>query len=204
MGATALSFYILSWSYLYVNPLLGLKTYWGGIVKMGTAGSGGRQIDPLRQAVTTMPEVMLLFLGIGLVVVVLRAVRSGEGEWRLLLAWMLIPILRQSIPGGVNFDGIRHFLEFLPAAALVTGIGVDQAAAWFVLRRWASGRLVWAAVVLALALNLAQAYRLFYAFMHLYLNQLTGGMHGARDRFLGTEASNYRARSYRQGMEWLN
>jgi hypothetical protein len=40
--------------------------------------------------------------------------------------------------------------------------------------------------------------------MHLYYNQLTGGLDGARDRFLGTEASDYWASSYRQGMEWLN
>jgi hypothetical protein len=35
---------------------------------------------------------------------------------RLLLAWLLIPILRLSIPSGVNFDGIRHSNS--PAAAL--------------------------------------------------------------------------------------
>ncbi len=204
MGATALAFYIISWPYLYANPLVGLKTYWGGIVEMGTAGTAGWQIDPLRQAVTTMPEVMLLFLGIGLAVVALRALRSADGVWRLLLAWTLVPILRLSIPGGLNFDGIRHFLEFLPAAALVAGIGVDQAASWFEHWRSTSGRLVRAVVVSALALNLVQAYRVFYPFMHLYYNQLTGGLHGARDRFLGTEASDYWASSYRQGMVWLN
>ncbi len=171
---------------------------------MGTAGSAGWQIDPLRQVVTTMPEVMLLFLGIGLAVVVLRAARSKEGVWRLLLAWMLIPILRLSIPSGVNFDGIRHFLEFLPAAALMAGDRRRPDGRWFGRRRWASGGLVRAVVVFALALNLVQAYRLFYPFMHLYYNQLTGGLHGARDRFLGTEASDYWASSYRQGMEWLN
>ena len=61
-----------------------------------------------------------------------------------------------------------------------------------------------AAVVFALVLNLVQAYRLFYPFMHLYYNQLTGGLNGARDHFLGTEASDYWASGSRQGMEWLN
>jgi hypothetical protein len=59
-------------------------------------------------------------------------------------------------------------------------------------------------VVVLPGAELVQAYRLFYPFMHLYYNQLTGGLDGARDRFLGTEASDYWASSYRQGMEWLN
>ena len=91
---------------------------------------------------------MLLFLGIGLAVVVLRAVRRSEGVWRLLLVWMLIPILRLSIPSGLNFDGIRHFLEFLPAAALggrdrsgperpMNGAGVGRPASRCV-RPWSS------------------------------------------------------------------
>jgi hypothetical protein len=59
-------------------------------------------------------------------------------------------------------------------------------------------------VVTALALNLVQAYRLFYPYAHIYYNQLTGGLQGARDRFLGDEATDYIAASYREGMEWLN
>ena len=35
MAACVAGFYFLSWPYLYANPLLGLKTYWGGIVKIG-------------------------------------------------------------------------------------------------------------------------------------------------------------------------
>jgi hypothetical protein len=203
MGA-ALSFYILSWPRLYADPLLGLKTYWGGILEMGIAGSAGWQIDPLHQVVTTMPEAVLLFLVIGFAAVVFWAARTNSGVWRLLALWLVIPILRLSIPDGLNFDAIRHYLEFLPVAALIAGVGMDQTARWIGRKRPASGRLVRAAVVFVLALNLAQAYRLFYPFMHLYYSQLTGGLHGARDRFLGTEASDYWASSYRQGMEWLN
>jgi hypothetical protein len=138
--AACVAFYF-SWPYLYADPLLGLKTYWGGIVKMGTAGSYGWQIDPVRQVVTTMPEVMLLFLGIGLVVVATRAARSGGGVWRLLLAWLLIPILRLSIPSGLTR---RHpaLLEFLPAAALGGRDRHRPTAGWFERQRWASGGLV--------------------------------------------------------------
>ncbi len=204
MAASAWGFYFISWPYLDTNPLWGLKFYWGGMFKMGIAGSTQWQIDPLRQVVTTMPEVMLLFLVIGTAIVLIRAAGKGGALWRLLVAWSVIPILRVSIPSGSNFDGIRHFLEFLPAAALIAGVGVDQAARWLERRKWAPAVLLRTVVILALVANLGQAYRLFYPYVHIYYNQLTGGLQGARDRFLGTEASDYWASSYRQGMEWLN
>jgi hypothetical protein len=204
MGASALSFYFLSWPYLVANPLRGLKTYWGAMFQMGSAGSTQWQIDPIRQVVTTMPEVMLLFFAIGLAIVLFRAVREDEPRWRLLAVWLIIPILRVSIPTGANFDGIRHFLEFLPAAALIAGVGVDQTARWIERGQWAPGGLVRGLVVGLLVLNLIQANLAFYPYLHIYYNQLTGGLHGARDGFLGSEASDYWASSYRQGMEWLS
>jgi hypothetical protein len=61
--------------------------------------------------------------------------------------------------------------------------------------------------VTALALiliNLFQIYILFFPYLHLYYNQFTGGLSGAQERFLGREATDYWAGSYRPGMEWLN
>jgi hypothetical protein len=65
----------------------------------------------------------------------------------------------------------------------------------------------WTARLITLTLisiNLLQIYFLFYPYLHLYYNQFTGGLSGARERFLGREATDYWAGSYRPGMEWLN
>jgi hypothetical protein len=43
-----------------------------------------------------------------------------------------------------------------------------------------------------------------YPFLPICYNQLTGGLHGARDSFRESGASEDWASSYRQGMEWLN
>jgi Dolichyl-phosphate-mannose-protein mannosyltransferase len=204
MVLTSVGVYILSWSFLYANPFLGLKHYWGDIFRVATVGGDHWQIGPLLQTVTTMPEIMLIFLGIGLAFVIGQLFRENKTFWRLMLVWLIFPILRLSIPGGVNFDGIRHFLEFVPAAALIAGFGLERSIHWVAAKQWIPQ---WSAKLIALTLilaNLFQIYFLFFPYLHLYYNQFTGGLSGAREKFLGREATDYWAGSYRPGMEWLN
>jgi 4-amino-4-deoxy-L-arabinose transferase-like glycosyltransferase len=204
MAFTSAGLYLLSWPFLYSNPYLGLRHHWGQIFLVGTEGASHWQIGPLLQTVTTMPEVMLICLGIGLCVVTAVLVRKNTPFWRLALVWLIFPILRLSVPTGVNFDGIRHYLEFVPAAALIAGYGLAQSIRWVVNKKWLPE---WIANVLAItliAVNLFQVYYVYQPYLHLYYNLFTGGLSGARDRFLGREATDYWAVSYRPGMEWLN
>lgn len=204
MVVVSVSVYILSWPFLYANPYLGLKTYWGAVLHVGTGGGNHWQIGPLLQTVTTTPEVMHIFLVIGLLFVISRLSSNNTPFWRLIILWLTFPILRLSIPTGTNFDGIRHFLEFAPAAALIAGFGLEQSIQWVAGKKWLPQ---WTARLIALTLisiNLLQIYFLFYPYLHLYYNQFTGGLSGARERFLGREATDYWAGSYRPGMEWLN
>ena len=204
MVLSSVGVYILSWPFLYSNPYLGLKSYWGEIFHMGVGGESHWQVNALLQAVTTMPEIMLFFLGIGLVIIAGLVFRENKVFWHLILVWLIFPILRVSIPSAVNVDGIRHFLEFVPAAALIAGFGMEKSINWVTGKKWLPK---WSARLIALSLilvNLLQIYFLFFPYLHLYYNQFTGGLYGAREGFLGKEASDYWAVSYRPGMEWLN
>ncbi len=217
-GIAALAVYFTSWPYLYAHPLNNLKTYWHYIFTQGgRTGGPGWSIDPLRQVLTTMPEVMLLALATGLILAAIRVFRTESENrvdtpnppdptiLRVLLLWLVFPILRVSLPGAVNFDGIRHFLEFVPAAALLAGYGAAQAVR--LLQRIAPRFPTIAARALPMILlvaNMVQINLSFYPFLHLYYNALTGGLSGARQGWLGMEAGDYWASSYRQGMEWLS
>ena len=204
MGAVALAFYILSWPYLYANPLNNLKGYWGYILSQGgRSGGSAWNLDPILQLVTTMPEFMLLLLGIGLVVVGVRAFKKSSSTWFLLLAWFTVPILRASLPGMVNFNGIRHFLEFVPAAALIAGFGVSQLVSWAGRQRRIGQFWPGAVALLLLAVNLAGIYPRYYPYLHLYYNSLAGGLAGARAGGLTDETVDYWGSSYRQGMDWV-
>ena len=66
---------------------------------------------------------MLLFLLAGIIIIIHRLLQKDQTVFRLWLAWLMVPIIRISLPGMINFGGIRHFLEFIPAAALIAGYG---------------------------------------------------------------------------------
>jgi len=202
----SISTYILSWPFLYPNPYFGLKAYWGHILYEGAGDKYQWQIDPLRQVITTMPEVMLIFLIIGLIILLGSLFRNKNNNpfWHLVIVWLIFPVLRVSIPSGVNFDGVRHFLEFVPAAAIIAGFGLDQSINWVVSKNWIQLITARIVVIILIIINLFQAYTLFYPYMHLYYNQFVGGLAGAKDKFLGNEATDYWAGSYRPGMEWVN
>jgi hypothetical protein len=196
MGAVSLAFYVMSWPYLYANPLNNLKGYWGYILSQGGREGGlGWNIDPIRQLVTTMPEFMLLLLGIGLVLVSVKAFKKSSSIWLLLVLWLAVPVLRASLPGMVNFNGIRHFLEFVPAAALIAGYGVSQLVSRAGRQREVG--LFWsgAAALILLIANLAGIYPRFYPYLHLYYNSLAGGLSGAPP--IGVNRTRHRQRDPR-------
>lgn len=148
---------------------------------------------PLHVLLTTPPIVLVLGL--------LGAVAPGvDGKLRLfLLLWTLVPIARVSAPGMRDFDGVRHFLEFLPPLAILAAIGLER-----LLRlARAEHRLVRvAAVGAAVAPGLVVT-----AATHpngiCYYNGLIGGLGGAAKAGI-LDATDYWGNSYWQGLDWLN
>ena len=207
MAFSGVAFYLLSWPNLYANPINNLKSYWRYILSQGDrAGGAGWNLDPIRQTIFSMPEWMLLLLCAGLVLVVLQAWRARREKtalWPLLLLWLAVPILRASMPGAVNFDGIRHFVEFLPAAALIAGYAASRIAAWLADQDSARRLAFGAGAVLILALNLAWIVPGQYPYLHIYYNSLTGGLAGAQKAGLVGSVTEYWGSSYRSGMQWL-
>jgi hypothetical protein len=203
MTALALLTFFASWPWLYRN---GWRRLGKHVLAFATQGDraphSGWNPDPLLQAVVTMPELPLLLLIVGTAVLVARLVRGEDerGTARLLLVWMTVPVLRNSVPGAVNFDGIRHFLEFLPAAALVTAVGAAS-----LVRRIAAPQRTAAACALTLLLvaNVGTALVRYHPFEPLYFNRLVGGLRGASERFGIPEATDYWGGSYRHGLRWL-
>jgi len=202
MFSSFLSVYFLSWPYLYANPQR-LINYYTYIFFQGGRQGAGINGEIWQQVVFTMPEVMLLCLLIGLVYLVLNA-KKGKTIWpRFLLIWLLFPLLRASLPGMVNFDGIRHFLEFLPAAALIAGLGGSQLISMIENRLKGSRVAVSTAFAVLLVINYTSIYWTYHPFQHLYYNRIVGGLPGASEVFGPNEATDYWAASYRQGMDWL-
>jgi len=202
VGVAAVVF-VAAWPWLYASPAERLKIHLAAFVTQGhrAPGPGWWNWDPLVQVVATTPVVVLALLVIGMAVAGRTAWTGAPraGALRLALAWMLVPLARASAPGTVNFDGIRHFAEFLPAAALLAGSG----GAWIVEAAGRRRTLAAAATAAALAADLGLAIARYHPYEALYYNGRVGGLRGAQVRHGFAEATDYWGSSYREGAGWL-
>ncbi len=222
MAAAALSVYVLSWPILQRHPKKIFKYFEYLFSQGGRIGDPGWKWRPSQLVLSSMPEIMLLLWLAGLVLILVYGL-AGSGWFqkeeqqipvgktrtppiflRLLFVWSLLPIIRISLPGMINFDGIRHFIEFVPAAALIAGwCGVE------IIMRFAGKRRYWVRTGIGLLLaavlfNGTTAILQCYPYSHVYFNKFVGGQKGAEVFFGSEETSDYWASSYRQGLRWLN
>lgn len=205
MGALAIGLFVASWPYLYSDPIHGIRSHLAYILSQGSRqGEPIWNLRPLLQTITTMPEWMLICLTVGIVFIIIQLRRGHLPFGRLLLVWLAVPILRISMPNMSNFDGIRHFLEFLPAAALIAGYGAASLVKWLSSSGTTRRLLLTTGILGLMAANTAFIYTKFNPYPHLYYNNLVGGLPGARLTFCCDEASDYWATSYRLGQDWLS
>jgi hypothetical protein len=200
--AGAIVFYA-SWPYLWEDPVRHIGQNLRYLLMQKLVVREESMAPALTNIVLTTPIPFLAFVLAGMAAIAPRLrERDPPAVW--LAAWVAVVVGRLYLPGAINFDGVRHFLELFPALAALAGIGLawtaDRAAAW-----WSrGGRSFVRIAVFALPLGVTAA-ELFavHPFEIAYWNALAGGLGGAQARQRGG-AGDYWALSYRLGLEWLN
>jgi hypothetical protein len=211
-GVAGLAVAFATWPYLWDAPLQRAREHLEYIGLRLFSTRPESVISPLRAIVLTTP-LPLLALSVAGIALALRAAHGRELRYVLPLTWVGVVLVRLHLPGAVNFDGVRHFLELFPALALLAGVAASRLSA-AVRGGSAAGavegaggaalprRLVAAALIaLLLAPGVAAVARL-HPFELAYWNALAGGLDGARARGLA-QAGDYWATSYRTGLAWL-
>jgi len=196
----------LLWPYLMQNFPDHLLLHWDYIRERGATGPDHWQLAAVGKVLSMTPPVMLVLMGCGLACI---AYRSGRGRAvsnldALLLLWLTVPVLRVSVPRAHDFDGIRHWIEFVVPAAIIASIG----ATWLgkaVARRIPQPRRSLAAGVAILLIHLPALYwnARLHPYQICYYNFLVGGLGGAQERMID-QSTDYWGSSYRQGCAWLN
>jgi len=205
MAFVALVIYVGSWPYVYVqnNPVRAVRNYFEFIFSQGGRSGGDHwSLQPFIHSLTTIPVWMLGFLVIGIGISIWMMIKKDNPKWRWLLVWLVFPIVRISMPGMVNFDGIRHYMEYVPAAAILAGIGAQ----WLTqqAKTLAQRKLVFAGIAAGWLVSILWIYSSLFPHLYIYYSPLIGGVAGARQYFGENEVTDYWAASYRLGMEWIN
>jgi Dolichyl-phosphate-mannose-protein mannosyltransferase len=111
------------------------------------------------------------------------AATSRRAAHLVILAAALVPLLVTMLTRPALYNGMRHFIFVLPPLAVLAGM----AAAWLLERLARRGRiaLVAGAAVIgaALALPVADMYRL-HPYEYTHFNRMAGGVAGAKGRYM--------------------
>jgi hypothetical protein len=185
-----LAVFFASWPYLWSHPLDALVRNARYVLFRGTDAHIANSANPLAMIALTTPPTFLIAFVLGLLPLA-RRLRARDPFALLVTCWIGVVAARLVIPGAVNFDGVRHFLEIFPPMAAVGGMGVAALGRW---RRIAAAAAV-APAVIALAM--------VHPFESAYWNGIAGGLPGAMARH-EPQAGDYWAASYRVGLRWLN
>ena len=199
------------WPYLWADPVAHLQKHLDFLLgRKGTTDP--RSVAPIFEALlfTTPPAFLALFL-LGLGPTVLKA-RRRDPAALLWLVWIGVVLGRYLLPQAVNYDGVRHLLEFFPPMAAVAGIGLLTGARWLTRRlplnttpsNQPNRRQAVVGAMVAIAL-LPGSWALLasHPFQLAYWNGLVGGLGGAQAKEM-PQAGDYWGLSYRQGLRWLN
>jgi hypothetical protein len=207
-AAIGLLVLLAAWPYLWGDPIGRLVAHFRYIAHQKLQTRAESISPPLEAILFTTPIPFLALFLAGLAPVARRALARDRAAL-LLLAWIAVVLARLHLPGAVNFDGVRHFLEIFPPMAIVAGAGA-AALAGRIERLFVPiaglPRARAAALLLAAAVPLASAgwtLARSHPFEIAYWNALAGGLGGARERGL-PQACDYWGASYRIGLRWIN
>ena len=205
--ATAVLYFALS-PPLWLDPIGHLEQQFehvsgtGSIaVKADRAGFslGERSIDwdGPAHALWTTPIALMAFASIGLL-----ASRLRREVKAFLLIGTVVPIGRVALPGMTNFDGVRHFIEYLPPLCVLAGAGLDRVASAVASIAARRARLAYGLVLLAAIAPGAVATARTHPNGICWYNALVGGLQGAQARGV-RDSTDYWCNSYRQAAPWL-
>jgi len=198
--------WVVTWPLMFVAPLDTLKSFIDHWLFLGFGAHCLSTWSPygILYIVTTTPLVILLPSLIGIVTAV-REIRSNPRRTGLLLIlWASVPVLRTALPRATNYDGIRQFMEFLPALCLLAGLGAQRLveALKLSLRQTMPQSVTLGVLGLAFLPILTKVIQI-HPHELAYFNPLVGGLAGAR-RLNIPDATDYWGSSHRQGIAWLN
>lgn len=205
--------FFVTWPFLWQDPLQNTLSIFRYYEEIGTGGRGqpnfmlpGRfNIFPVVWIITTTPIQVLLLTLAGIISALLSFRKDKEKTALLWLIWLIVPILRVSVPNSSIYGGVRQIMEFIPAMALLSGLGALTLSLWLkkIFKPFAFSSKVWKIAIIFIFIPHLYTLIKLHPNENVYFNSLIGGLKGAQEKnipYLGNSFGN----GYYQAVKWLN
>lgn len=211
--------FFITWPFLWQDPIGNIALVLRYYKEIGTETGfqtnflvGSWNTYALRWIVYTTQPLMLVFFVLGLMVTFFF--KDSKREVLIFwFIWLIVPILRVSLPNTSIYGGVRQIMEYIPAMALIAGAGAD----WVIQKLKLKTRnynikfkdfqfklelLPFAFCLLILIVLIIPIIRL-HPNQNVYFNFLTGGLRGAVDNNIPAAGNSF-GNAYWKGVRWIN
>jgi len=217
------SIFFLSWPFLWFNFPKRILSIFGYYKTMGTSDVYTQPLSfyfmgfntyPLQTILYTTPLIILFLSFFGIVYVFAKGFKEKNKTSFLIFLWLIIPILRVTMPGTSIYGGVRQIMEFIPAMAILSGIGAkyfaDQVLSIMykvlsIKSKYKKTFMLYALYFILILSFLPITFKLIsiHPNENVYFNPLIGGLKGASEKnfpYWGLSLGS----SYNQAVDWLN
>lgn len=150
---------------------------------------------------TTPIPVLVLGL-MGIMVSLWRFLAKKDNVSILIVLWFVVPIIRVSVPSANIYGGVRQIMEFIPAMAILSGIGAHYLVI-FLNKFFIKNLIVLQALVLIAFFPIIIQMISMHPNESTYFNSIVGGLKGAKEKNIPGWGVTLGS-TYRQGVAWLN
>src|SRR5258708_318919 len=201
--------FFVAWPYLWLDPIGRLANVIHFYKDIGSAtGTAdprfialfGINIYPIVYIVTTTPLVVLAFVIFGIIFTVKNFKKDKKALAVLALLWFAIPIARVTWHGANIYGGIRQIMEYVPALAILSGIGAYYLISNFKFLKFRIFKVIFIfCVFVALIIPIIQSH----PNEDVYSNFLIGGLSGAKSKNMPFWGNTFGS-PYRLALVWVN
>lgn len=209
--------FIASWPYLWpdivgrIAKVIGYYRNIGLTVNPDARFLGPFNINtyPLQWILYTTPLIILILFVIGVLSAIYRIGRKKDVTSLLVLFWFIVPVARVSWPGTTVYGGIRQIMEFVPAMAILAGLGGRYLylGILFFLKilkiKNSTRKILSTFLILACFIPLVVKLVRIHPNENAYFNPLISGLAGAREINFPSWGNTFGS-AYRQGVSWIN
>ncbi|MFC1625810.1 ArnT family glycosyltransferase [Patescibacteria group bacterium] len=194
-----------SWPYLWPDLYSGIFKIIGYYKDIGLTsnintrflGPLGINTYPIQWITYTTPIVILVLSVLGFISALLRLKKEKDKISFLFILWFLVPVVRVTIPGTTIYGGVRQIMEYIPAMAILSGLGASV-----VLKCFSRKKTTILVIILCFIPTVVKLIQI-HPNENVYFNKLIGGLSGAKSKDIPSWGNSFGA-AYRQGVVWIN